>query len=261
MKKILNIFLLTFSLINSSYLEFMWNKGSSFELTEKFIRMTQNLFNTQIFIESGTFLGNTVKNTCNYFESIYSVELSPELYQKAIERFKNNKHVSILEGSSDIVFTKLFPTLNKNKRITFWLDGHYSGGSTALGTKTTPIVEELIAIKNAGITNSIIMVDDIRCFVFRDNDFPTVPGLKQLILDINPAYQFYIYGDTAIACLPEDNITPSSLVKMMTAIYLNEDLSSLEPIYVTSQEASELNKIQSIFKLFPGLENKLIIKD
>lgn len=249
MKKIIILSFLLFTNSYGTYLEYHNPKDQSHALDPSFFQYLQSFFQTPILIESGTFRGTTVENAMPYFEKIYSIELSDQLYHDANEKFQKFPSVSILHGSSDIIIAKLLQNINSQKRILFWLDGHYSAGVTALGSKETPIVEELLAIKASGIDNAVILVDDIRCFFWKENDFPSVQRLKELILNINPAYQFYIYGDLAIAFLDSDNITVSPLINIMTDLYIFPNLSSIE--------SNSLKIIQQKLGLFGCLDQFL----
>ena len=53
-------------------------------------------------------------------------------------------HVTIFQGDSATVLPKLLATIQEP--CLFWLDGHYSGGITALGKSITPILDELQTI-------------------------------------------------------------------------------------------------------------------
>jgi hypothetical protein len=167
-----------------------------------------------------------------FFSEIHSIELAPLLYQKASARFKNFSHVHLYCGDSAQLLPQLLPTLTG--RILFWLDGHYSGGRTVKGDKNTPIIEELHAIKQSGITDAIILVDDIRCFQGADaapqdsvfSDYPTCAELEQLVLAINPHYQFKLFEDIAIAYLPSDNIEVSPVIEACTFCRMAEEKRS-----------------------------------
>jgi len=45
-------------------------------------------------VETGTFLGDGVDELVKYFENIYTIEISDDLYNKAVSKFKNNKKIS-----------------------------------------------------------------------------------------------------------------------------------------------------------------------
>ncbi len=120
-------------------------------------------YKNMYFVETGTYLGDTVNNALKIgFNNIYSIELSEDLYVQNIEKYQNNKNVSLFCGDSSKI---LFDVIkNINSKITFWLDAHYSGGNTVKGKKNCPIINELNLIKKHKLKNHIILIDDIRLF-------------------------------------------------------------------------------------------------
>ena len=84
----------------------------------------------RILVETGTFQGDTLAELRNDFARLHSIELSDELFNRAMERFKNDGKVSIWHGDSGEVLSDVVETLREP--ALFWLDGHYSGGETAL---------------------------------------------------------------------------------------------------------------------------------
>ncbi len=131
-------------------------------------------FRCKTLVESGTFLGDMVYAQKDNFEKIYSIELSPELWQKAARRFRNAKHIKIIQGDSGKVMSEIAPLLQR--KALFWLDGHYSGGITAKGEKECPIYEELESILQNNQSNHVMLIDDARLF----NGTHDYPGLDEL---------------------------------------------------------------------------------
>lgn len=238
-------FLLCFHLLDAFHLEYHEPKTYTHSLAPNFIELLKDVFHISTFVETGTFMGNTVNNALPFMKHIYSIELAPHLYEQAVEKFKEYTQVKIMLGSSDQLFPELLAKIDRSQRICFWLDGHYSEGETAKGNKFTPLVEELEAIKNAEIKNALILVDDIRACIESATDYPSVRELKELIRAINPDYQFYIYGDIALACLPTDNISVSPLISLMTTLYLLVDISEKEKV--------AFDNIQRKFQVFPSI--------
>lgn len=114
------------------------------------------------FVETGTFLGDTVEAMLPYCERIYSIELADKYFRKAQKRFSGESKVHLLHGDSgekmpDLVSQLKDPTL-------FWLDGHYSGGDTAKGELAAPVWAELKAIFGGMKQTFVILIDDARCF-------------------------------------------------------------------------------------------------
>lgn len=218
-------------------------KDDVWSLSERFIELLSKTFDVDIFIETGTGFGGTTSLVARYFGQVYTIELEEQKYASACTRFKNVPTVHTLHGDSGKVFATLLPKL-AHKKIMFWLDGHYSGPGAGKETNTTPIVQELEAIRQSGITDAIILVDDMCCFAPPVNNPPTVaqgyPTVKQLrdaIMKINAAYEFYIYGDIAIACLPSEGVVFSPLVKAMTAsrLFCAQDGDSYDDVVAVEQ--------------------------
>ena len=154
--------------------------GINFEAGEKrkYIKNIARASNLSIFVETGTYLGDTLEFLKDSFNQLISIELSDFYYKKGLERFKNTQKINLYYGDS----SEVLPTiLNKIKvPCLFWLDGHYSSGNTAQGDKDTPIFSELESIFNHNIKDHIILIDDARLFTGR-NDYPWLHILKKYI--------------------------------------------------------------------------------
>ncbi len=133
-------------------------------------------FNLEILVETGTYLGDMVEAQRNNFKKIYSIELSERLFTRAKKKFKGFPHITILQGDSGDVLNKLVVEIDRP--ALFWLDGHYSGGITAHGSKECPVPEELNAILNSKIDH-VILIDDARLFN-GTHDYPTIEEMKRL---------------------------------------------------------------------------------
>ena len=151
----------------------------------------QQKFNTKILVETGTYLGDMVEAQRDRFDKIYSVELSKKLFQRAVKRFKTYSHINILNGDSGIVLNKLLPGIDTP--ALFWLDGHYSGGITAKGSKECPVPEELEAILKSDLPH-IILIDDARLFD-GTHDYPTLDEIKQLYKKSNRDHSLTVKDD------------------------------------------------------------------
>ncbi|MGD8787327.1 MAG: hypothetical protein PVJ60_07880, partial [Phycisphaerales bacterium] len=82
-----------------------------------------------------------------------------------------------------------------DKPCLFWLDAHYSGGSTAKGDLETPIMQEIQCIFNHPCAaKHILLIDDACCFVGK-NDYPTIEALKKFILKVCPGWVFRVKED------------------------------------------------------------------
>lgn len=157
-------------------------------------------YGLRTFVETGTYRGDMVEAMKNTFTHIYSVELGEDLYKRAKKRFRYHKHIKILLGDSGKVFKKLIPNLTTP--TLFWLDGHYSGGSTARGEKDSPIYEELTHIFNSPDVGHVIIIDDARCFSNPNyQGYPSLSDLEKFILSARPDVYISVENDS-IRILP-----------------------------------------------------------
>lgn len=142
-------------------------------------------FKPSIFVETGTFLGDTIDHFKGQFQFLYSIELSDVLAEKAVKRFEGNAKIKIIQGNSAEVLPSVLNQLSGT--VLFWLDGHYSSEffvkdefiKTAKGETNTPVVTELEIILGSPL-KSIILVDDARLFNGKD-DYPTIKEIKSIV--------------------------------------------------------------------------------
>jgi hypothetical protein len=156
------------------------------------IKEYQERYGYEILVETGTYLGDMVEAQKKNFKKIISIELSAELSEKAKKRFRNDKHIQILNGDSGKILPGVLAGIT-NSAI-FWLDGHYSEGITAKGEKESPIIEELNAILKYRNLSHILLIDDARSFVGK-GDYPSIEELKEYIKTKNVNYQIDIKDD------------------------------------------------------------------
>lgn len=159
---------------------------------EELIRDYAKTFNTNILIETGTYLGDMVHAMKKSFSHVISFELDETLAAQAKDRFANDNHIQIIQGDSGKLLGDHIA--NINEPCLFWLDGHYSGGITAKGALETPIKNELSAILSHPIDGHVILIDDARCFTGA-NDYPTLDELQTFVAQHKPNWRFTVETD------------------------------------------------------------------
>jgi hypothetical protein len=118
-----------------------------------------------ICVETGTYMGDTVRNMQPYFKQYHTIEISPLLYQKFLAEHPHYGNVTIHLGDSSSVIPELLKKFDENEKCVFWLDGHFSSGCTSKGDKDVPLLEECKAIDDLYKPNEgLILVDDLRLF-------------------------------------------------------------------------------------------------
>jgi len=150
-------------------------------------------FSPAVFIETGTYKGKMVYMVMPHMKEIYSIEVDETHFQKAKRRFAGYPNIHIIQGQSGEILPKVLKEIEKP--CLFWLDAHWSGGSTGRGETQTPIMQEMQCIlDHPRATEHVVLVDDARCFS-GENDYPTIEALKSLVLSIHPNWTFQVKDD------------------------------------------------------------------
>jgi len=153
------------------------------------------LYKNPYFLETGSYLGDGIEKAISAgFQTIISIELSQKYFELCTKKFSMNSNVKIILGDSSLMLSDVIK--NIDVPITFWLDGHHSCGDTALGNKWSPLIEELIIIKEHPIKTHIILIDDMRCW---KKENPVIgfghTEIVNVIMEINNKYKIeYIDG-------------------------------------------------------------------
>lgn len=128
----------------------------------------------RVLVESGTFLGGTIRFMLPHAERIISVEIEPRLHQAAKRRFAGAPNVELHLGDSAELIPQIVAELDEAPLL--WLDGHFTGGVNSEpgeAIEPAPMILERLGVCPPGTT---VVVDDIRLFG-RDNGFPSVDAL------------------------------------------------------------------------------------
>ena len=150
-------------------------------------------FSPAVFVETGTYKGKMVYAVMPYIDQIYSIELDETHFQNARRRFAGYPDIHILQGQSGEILPQILKTIGEP--CLFWLDAHYSGGSTARGDLETPIMQEMECILNhPRMEQHVILIDDARCFV-GEKDYPTLESLEKRIRETRPNWIFEVAND------------------------------------------------------------------
>ncbi len=98
----------------------------NFGVPEDDVQFFKRLFKLNVFVEGGTYKGDTAKNMSRLFEKVYTIEKSDVMYEIAKQNLKNNLNVILLKGDTREYIPKI---LDDNDNILFWLDSYWSGGN------------------------------------------------------------------------------------------------------------------------------------
>lgn len=173
-----------------------WEKTENFEGEVKVyydnLQKHFNKYRTNIFVETGTYIGNGIKCALNAgFNKCYSIEIHKYLYDNAVKRFEqeiSQGKIELLYGDSSLLFGEIVKKIDD--QCTFWLDAHISAQYGEKLAKNCPILDELDCIKQHPIKNHNILIDDLNCFGNEAHDNIKLTEVVEKIRSINPEYKF-----------------------------------------------------------------------
>ena len=152
----------------------------------------------RILVETGTNWGGTLAACLGDFHTLYSIELSDELFATAQQRFAGHRKVRLHHGDSAKELPRILAELKEP--ALFWLDAHYSGDGTARADLDTPIVQELKTVSQHPVPGHVILIDDARLFD-GTNGYPTMTAAREISAKFWPGSQFTLDSDV-IAIAP-----------------------------------------------------------
>lgn len=158
-----------------------WNEVQDWMRKAHEIFCIENL-QFQTFIESGTYLGDTVFAMKPYFRDLHTMEISSMYYEKAIQRFKHQSSIHCYQGDSAEILEKILPSLS-SKPLLFWLDAHWSMGNTEFKDVHVPLLKELQVIVESSSNISLVIIDDVRLFGKQDHDVDWTPITREIVLE------------------------------------------------------------------------------
>lgn len=158
----------------------------------RLLRELAGSFNIRCLIETGTYFGEMIAGVAHSFDEVHSIELSQHYYQLARKRFANRPAIFLYHGDSATVLPQV---LSQCHRPTlFWLDAHFSGGDTAAGTQTTPVLSELHSIMDHDVIGHVVLIDDADLFTGK-HGYPTIDKIRRLVATGRSAYDVRVAQD------------------------------------------------------------------
>ncbi|MFZ4379755.1 MAG: hypothetical protein ACOYN1_08360 [Polynucleobacter sp.] len=166
--------------------------------------LRRNWVSPGVFVETGTYLGQTTEFLYSNGFDVWTVELSKELANQAAFRFSKTQGIKVICGDSGEVMFQVLEAITKYhepiKHINIFLDGHYSEGFTARGSTDTPIIAELECLARFAACNPAVFftvfIDDCRCF--GSNGYPRLDTLIVMLRSLGIS-EWHIEHDILVA--------------------------------------------------------------
>ena len=142
--------------------------------------LIKNNLENSLWIETGTYYGNTTRVLSKISKKTISIEADKNLYETSKKKLKNLKNVEIIYGKSQDLLEKVILENLNFENICIYLDAHlcrdHLRNTTTFGNENdaTPILEELKLIKKflSKFKSINILIDDIRLFQGSFQNYP-----------------------------------------------------------------------------------------
>jgi hypothetical protein len=152
-----------------------------------------------VFIETGTYKGDTAAWAAGEFREVFTIEIDPALHAAAQKRLSAYANVTCLLGDCRATLESILPPL-VGKRTLIWLDAHHCGNED----RDSPLLNEIELI-NKTIPDAAILIDDAR-FILAPVDGRRLCSLSALvrILDVSGWPREVVVIEDVIATVPAE---------------------------------------------------------
>ena len=148
--------------------------------------LVNNNLNDSLWIETGTYYGETTKLLSKISKKTISIEADTNLYETSYKKLKNFENVEILNGKSEDLLNKVISENLDFKNVCIYLDAHlcqdHVRNIKTFGSENsaTPILNELEVVTKyiKKFEKIVVLIDDIRLF---QGDFQNYPNKNTLV--------------------------------------------------------------------------------
>lgn len=175
----------------------------SFSIDLALVECLKTVLPLGVFVETGTFTGDTVAKVLTLFDVVHSVELSEVHHREAIRRFSDQSNVRLVHGDSSAFVRQLQSTLG-GQSVLYWLDAHWCVAADTSGEKSQcPLIHELEAIGSLR-EDSVILIDDARLFLCAPppphevSQWPTFQEILTGLRTLSSTHQVTVCNDVII---------------------------------------------------------------
>ena len=162
-----------------------WQKRNFQPPSPEFIKhqiIKNNNLENSLWIETGTYYGETTRILSEISSKTISIEADKQLYNLSRKKLANLSNVEIVLGDSKEILPNIINSNLKYDNICFYLDAHLCHDHlkkiNTFGNEdsSTPIRMELSYIENSfkNFKKINILIDDIRFFVSNFQNYPNI---------------------------------------------------------------------------------------
>jgi len=175
----------------------------SFSIDERLLAFFTKELPLEVFVETGTFKGDSVNVARRFFRQCHTVEMSPALHEQAQKRFAGKDNIQ-LHLSDSPGFLRKHQSEFSARPALFWLDAHWCVADDTSGESSqSPLLAELHAIGQLH-RDSVLLIDDARLYLcspprpHRISDWPDIDDVCRVLFALSPGHRLIIYNDVFV---------------------------------------------------------------
>jgi hypothetical protein len=175
----------------------------SFSIDEKLVALFCEALPLKVFVETGTFKGESLQVARRFFSECHTVELSPEYHAAAVKRFAGQPGVQVHLGESP-AYLRSHAEQFAAQPVLFWLDAHWCVAENTAGENSqSPLLGELAAVGKLH-PQSVVMIDDARLYLccppapHRVSDWPDLQAVLEVLLPLSASHRLIVLNDVFI---------------------------------------------------------------
>lgn len=175
----------------------------NFSIDSSLIELLVRELPLQVFVETGTFKGDSLRTALRFFKECHSVELSPEYYAAAVKSFEGCDKAHLHMGESPAWLRKEKERFAASPTL-FWLDAHWCAAEQTAGENAqSPLLAELDAIGSLH-PQSVVLIDDARLYLapppapHRASDWPDFHSIVQSLLRLSSNHRLMVLNDVLV---------------------------------------------------------------
>ena len=163
-------------------------------------------FNLRVFIETGTFEGDTIKAMfkADLFKQIHTIDINLDYAEAMARRFARMPSIHCWKGPSDERLACILQSIHEP--TLFWLDAHMPIAFVrkAKGVVKSPLAGELNAIL-AHIQDHVILIDDAAYYekLGKKYDYLRPKEIEQIVTEHGMVFE---NEDNIIRCYKESKV-------------------------------------------------------
>ncbi len=172
----------------------------SFSIDKKLLQLFRQRLQAAMFVETGTYQGDSLNVAADIFDECHSIELSYDLYEAAQRKFASRANIKLHQGESATILNAASEQFAE-RPVVFWLDAHWCVGENTAGQDSqSPLRDELRAIRRLH-PQSVVLIDDARLYLcpppepHRFADWPDFHDIVILLQSLSQHHQLMILND------------------------------------------------------------------